>query len=363
LEAAAAHKQQVEGFGLIQCLPSADVERRLALLGMTRGELANSAADGKRVGILRVIDFGVDLSAVGELVAGQQTATPALGQIAIAEVVSHVAIDANGTDARVDFERKENVRARSNNTARNGAGRIVKRHMGIRGDAEVGLLLRRVGSSGSIACSSGSIACSSGSIACSSGWSRRRLMTRKAEQPCPEAALDERVMRIVLVESPFDSRLALAEPSDDLARRCETVGAGFCGQRPRLGQRNWDLEFELDTVAQPVVHVEVGYLIDPAPWVAVSYEANVYLPVMVTGSIRVVGAERRSALSVGGASERRQNGEREEPGCGTGPDDLDYRTNGISETILSKHVCSMEVRGIGPSMGRGYPPLPFTFWK
>jgi hypothetical protein len=347
LEAAAAHKQQVEGFGLIQCLPSADVERRLALLGMTRGELANSAADGKRVGILRVIDFGVDLSAVGELVAGQQTATPALGQIAIAEVVSHVAIDANGTDARVDFERKENVRARSNNTARNGAGRIVERHLGIRGDAEVGRLLRRVGSSGS--------------IACSSGWSGRRLMTPKAEQPCPEAALDEGVMRIVLVESPFDSRLALAEPSDDLARRCETVGAGFCGQRPRLGQRNWDLEFELDTVAQPVVHVEVGYLIDPAPWVAVSYEANVYLPVMVSGSIRVVGAERRSALSAGGASERRQNGEREEPGCGTGPDDLDYRTNGISETILSKHVCSMEVRGIGPSMGRGYPPPPFHF--
>jgi len=73
-----------------------------------------------------------------------------------------------------------------------------------------------------------------------------------------------------------------------------------------------DLVLELDTVAQPIIDIEVRHLIGTSGRIAISDEAEVDLPMAVTGSLGIVSAERRTALGMGGngdSGEEKREGE------------------------------------------------------
>jgi hypothetical protein len=182
------------------------MSRVVSLLGVAGGELADAATGGDGVGVLRVVDLGVDFGAVGEFVANEEASIPTLREVAIAEVVTDVAVDADGANAGVDFERKEEVGAGSNDAAGDGAGGIVEEDLRIGGDADVGLLLGGVGGSGGVA-----------GGCWGKGWG---LMAEEAEEAGAETAFEEGVVGMVLVKAPFDAGLAFAEAADGCAGGC-----------------------------------------------------------------------------------------------------------------------------------------------
>lgn len=78
-EAPTSHKQQIQHFGFVNRLPSAEPEGCLTLLGSARGELSRSLFRSDSIGILLIVEFDVGFCTLTELVTDQQTATPALG--------------------------------------------------------------------------------------------------------------------------------------------------------------------------------------------------------------------------------------------------------------------------------------------
>jgi hypothetical protein len=81
---------------VIESLAAAEAEGGLALLGVAGGELSHALAGADAVGILLVVELDVGFGAVGELVADEQAAVPALRQGVVAEVVADVAIERMG---------------------------------------------------------------------------------------------------------------------------------------------------------------------------------------------------------------------------------------------------------------------------
>jgi hypothetical protein len=111
----------------------------------------------------------------------------------------------------------------------------------------------------------------------------------------------------MLKVAPLHAEQTLAEAAD-----YDAFGGGNTGAR-RLSSclldGDWDLILQLDAVAQPVVDIEVRYLVCARSRVAVADEAKVDLPVMVARSVGVVGAKGRSTLGMG--SKRSQEAEEE----------------------------------------------------
>jgi len=130
------------------------------------------------------------------------------------------------------------------------------------------------------------------------------FMGEKAFEAGAEAVFEEGVFGVVFVEAPLDSGEAISNATNDLA------GLGDC-----LLEGYWDLEFELDAVAEAVVDVEVGDLVGAGGWVAFADEAEVDLKVFISGGFRIVGAEGRASLGVGQEGRQEQGGEDQSSGC------------------------------------------------
>jgi len=129
------------------------------------------------------------------------------------------------------------------------------------------------------------------------------FMGEKAFEAGAEAVFEEGVFGVVFVEAPLDSGEAISNATNDLG------GLGDC-----FLKGYWDLEFELDAVAEAVVEVEVGDLVGAGGWIAFADEAEVDLKVLIAGGFRVVGAERRAALGMGQKGREEQGGEDESSG-------------------------------------------------
>lgn len=89
---------------MVEGLASAQAKGGLTLLGKAGGEVAHALARGNAVGVLLVEEFDVGLGGVGELVADQQPARPALDNGVVAEVVAHLAVVSDGADTAVDLD-------------------------------------------------------------------------------------------------------------------------------------------------------------------------------------------------------------------------------------------------------------------
>src|SRR5579871_1538733 len=101
------------------------------------------------------------------------------------------------------------------------------------------------------------------------------------------------MLRVVRVETILDAQQRVAESGVDMP--CWAA---------RFRNRQRQLEFELNGIAQAEVDVDVGDLISAPGWAALSQESQVDLPMVVSRSVRIVRNEGRAALRHGGAGEQ-----------------------------------------------------------
>ena len=92
---------------------------------------------GQAVRILLIVDFGIGLGAVAELMADDHAPNPALRQRLIAEVIADLAIHANWPKAGIRFKRQQKIRAGGDYPAPHAACGVIERELRIGADAEV----------------------------------------------------------------------------------------------------------------------------------------------------------------------------------------------------------------------------------
>ena len=125
----------------VEGLASACAEGGLALLGEAGGEGSGAKPGGAAVSVLLVVDFRVGFGALGELVADDEAAAPALRHAAVGKVVADLAIEADGADAPVGLEGLEVVGPLRNEAAADGGGGVTEGELRVGADAEVDRLL------------------------------------------------------------------------------------------------------------------------------------------------------------------------------------------------------------------------------
>src|SRR6202034_205898 len=135
-KAASTHQKQVECSGFVEGLPAPETQCRLSLFGKARSKIANALSGRDAVRILLIVEFQVGFRAIAELMANEQAPAPTLRHSMVAEVVANLAVEPNGTDARVDFEWQKEGRPGSDQATRNGAGGIVEEELWAGGYAE-----------------------------------------------------------------------------------------------------------------------------------------------------------------------------------------------------------------------------------
>ena len=113
-------------------------------------------------------------------------------------------------------------------------------------------------------------------------------MFEGCEEAGAETVLEEGVFGVVFVETPLDAKEAFSNATNDLAGLRDCFFDGY-----------WDLVFELDSVAQAVVDVEIRDLVGASGGIVVAYEAEIDLPVLVSWGFGVVCAKGWASLGVG----------------------------------------------------------------
>ncbi len=108
-------------FDLSDCRPP-KVDRQLALLG-----IAINA-----VGILQIVNLGVQLSPVVELVPCDQAASPLASLVPVADPPAHFAIQRNGPDLRGGLNGQIVQRAGNHDASAHAAGWVIDRDLRIR---------------------------------------------------------------------------------------------------------------------------------------------------------------------------------------------------------------------------------------
>ena len=118
---------------------------------------------------------------------------PALGQVAVAEVVTRVGVVANRTNPAADFNREIEVRAGADQAAWNRAGGIVEVQLRVGAEFKVGLFLTLhrafVGRARRIACHARGFSCG--------------VMTEERQQPRPKVTAKGCVAGVMLEEAPL----------------------------------------------------------------------------------------------------------------------------------------------------------------
>ena len=93
---------------------------------------------------------------------------------------------------------------------------------------------------------------------------------------------------------------------------CRNRGLGWRGGLgARLFDSDGDLVLELDAVAEPVIEVEVGHLVGASLGIAITDPAEVNLPMLVAGGLRIVRAKGRAALRMRDGRERGEHREKQ----------------------------------------------------
>jgi hypothetical protein len=101
---------------------------------------------------------------------------------------------------------------------------------------------------------------------------------------------------MMLIEAPLDAEQALSESSQNLARHSSVDAVRRL--RPGLFNRDGNFIFKLNAIAEPIVNVEVGYLVCSGGKVTIANPTEVDLPMFVPRGLWIVGAERRPTLGV-----------------------------------------------------------------
>src|SRR5271170_2338181 len=190
----------------------------------------------------------------------------------IGEVIPNFTIKPYRANAGVGLERHEKVGAGRHHASANRGGGVVERKLRIDSDAKINDPL--CGVLAWLDC----------------GGFRRRI------------APDPWIAGMVLVEAYFHTQQTLAKASHDTSGhrrrgRCRWLRTG-------LFNRDGELIFELNAVAEAVIEIEVRHLVSACHRIPVANPAEIDLPVLVAGCLGIVGAKGWAALSVGAVAER-----------------------------------------------------------